>query len=117
MTRAPFASSRDVAPPAPHVRAARRYGALVCLTWIMAACQSAPEPVRDAPAPMVPAQAAPAPPEPPPFIPPAPPGSDLWVMPALGAADPYFPFLPGEDARRTRSIGDVVNGYLINARP
>lgn len=38
-----------------------------------------------------------------------------WEMPAVGADAPAFAPLPGEDPRRSRSIGDVSSGYLINA--
>jgi HEAT repeat protein len=50
----------------------------------------------------------------PPVEPPTP-GPRHWVMPDVGARAPSFPLLPGEDAARSRSIGDVSSGYLVNA--
>ncbi|TXD39190.1 hypothetical protein FRC98_01965 [Lujinxingia vulgaris] len=117
MTCAPHIFSRSSWSPGRRLRAAGVSGALVCLTWIFSACQSAPPPRPPAPEPVVVVEPAPRPPEPPPYIPPPQPGPELWVLPEVGASDPYFPYLPDEDASPTRSVGDVVTGHLINARP
>lgn len=42
-------------------------------------------------------------------------GQERWQVPALGARDPYFPLLPGEDPKISRSVGDVSHGYLVHA--
>ena len=116
MTRAPSPTSRDTMTTGRALRASRGVGALVCLTWILSACQSAPAPLPPPEPPPVVAT-PPAPPEPPPYIPPPALAEGQWVLPEVGASDPYFPYLPGEDTTPTRSIGDVVTGHLINARP
>lgn len=42
-------------------------------------------------------------------------GPRSWKIPDVGASAPTFPLLPGEGAARSRSIGDVSSGYLVNA--
>lgn len=63
---------------------------------------------------------APRPPEPsmedglPPVVVP-PLAREQWKLPAWESTDPYFPYLPGEDRERSRSVGDVSSGWLVNA--
>lgn len=37
------------------------------------------------------------------------------MMPDMGARAPDFPYLPGESKTRSRSVGSVTHGWLINA--
>ncbi len=43
--------------------------------------------------------------------------SETWLLPALtqDSGQPHYPYLPDEDRGQSRSIGDVVDGYLVNA--
>lgn len=52
---------------------------------------------------------------PPPYIPPPSPGAEHWSMPDLWIDEPPFPYLPGEDRSKSRSVGGVVHGHLVNS--
>ena len=54
---------------------------------------------------------------PPPFIGPPAISSESWMIPDFGRSDPPFPYFPDEETSRSRSIGDVTSGYLVNSRP
>lgn len=56
-------------------------------------------------------------PEPPAFIPPPEPAPESWAMPDVEQRKPTFPYLPGEPAAPSRSVGGVTHGWLINAKP
>ncbi len=47
--------------------------------------------------------------------PPPPLSEDTWLMPDIDLRRPQFPYLPDEDQGVSRSIGNVVDGYLINS--
>jgi len=49
------------------------------------------------------------------YRPPPEPGPERWKMPHLWDREPPFPYLPGEDRDRSRSIGGVVHGYLVGS--
>lgn len=49
------------------------------------------------------------------FVPPPEPGPERWRMPGLWQRNPPFPYLPGEDREKSRSVGGVVHGYLVNS--
>lgn len=51
---------------------------------------------------------------PPPFVAPPEMALESWQLPDYGRKEPHFPFLPGEDERISRSVGDVTTGYLVN---
>src|SRR5690554_2134425 len=100
MTRAPALHASYAHLRRLRSRAARVSGALLCLTWIIAGCQSAPPPVAESPTieSSSDTQVRDDPkPEPPPYIPPPEPGPERWVLPDIGQAAPYFPFLPDDD--------------------
>lgn len=48
-------------------------------------------------------------------VPPPPLSEDTWLMPDIDLQRPQFPYLPDEDRGVSRSIGNVVDGYLINS--
>jgi len=49
------------------------------------------------------------------FVPPPESGPEQWNMPGLWQRGPPFPYLLGEDREKSRSIGGVVHGYLVNS--
>ncbi|MBA2661465.1 MAG: HEAT repeat domain-containing protein [Bradymonadaceae bacterium] len=51
----------------------------------------------------------------PPVIDPPALASEVWQMPDTEQRRPRFPYLPGEDRGPSRSIGDVVDGYLVDS--
>lgn len=53
---------------------------------------------------------------PPPVISAPPPSEVRWTMPDMGGGEPGFPYLPGESQTRSRSVGSVTHGWLVNAR-
>lgn len=49
------------------------------------------------------------------YVPPPQPGRERWQLPHLWQRRPTFPYLPGEDHDKSRSIGGVVHGHLVNS--
>ena len=43
------------------------------------------------------------------------PSAESWRLPQWERSAPYFPYLPGEDRTRSRSVGGVSHGWLVNS--